>query len=207
MTNWHIVSGKNAATGEQDEPEVPDELIVHHHGQIFGQSVPRSEPLFDGGIRRWRQHPLHGHKVDVGVLPLSNVDEAILFYPYVLDAGPKMLIGPTDPLSVVGFPFGLSSAGLAIWATGFTASEPDIDHTELPLFLLDCRARKGQSGSPVIAYRSAGAPFRLDDGGTMQVAAPVFRLFGIYSGRVNSESDLGHVWKVSAIRSTLLNGK
>lgn len=29
---------------------------------------------------------------------------------------------------------------------------------------------------------------------------PVYKFLGIYSGRINSESDLGIVWKASAIK-------
>ena len=41
------------------------------------------------------------------------------------------------------------------------------------------------------------------DGGSAEFAGPVEKLMGIYSGRVNQESDLGRVWKVSAIEAIL----
>jgi hypothetical protein len=37
------------------------------------------------------------------------------------------------------------------------------------------------------------------DGGTAIFGGPVERFIGIYSGRINKESDLGIVWKASAI--------
>jgi hypothetical protein len=50
-------------------------------------------------------------------------------------------------MSLAGFPFGLAGAGsLAIWATGFIATEPEIDYNNQPTFLIDCLARPGQSG-------------------------------------------------------------
>ena len=71
---------------------------------------------------------------------------------------------------------------------------------DLPIFLIDCRARPGQSGSPVVAYRSGGSVV-LEDGTTVVVSGgPVHRFFGIYSGRINEKSDLGLVWKAQAIR-------
>lgn len=85
-----------------------------------------------------------------------------------------------------------------VWATGFLASEPDIDFNNLPIQLIDCRSRQGQSGSPVIAYRSGGG-VALKDGSTGMFSGPVERFIGIYSGRINAESDLGIVWKASAI--------
>jgi hypothetical protein len=37
------------------------------------------------------------------------------------------------------------------------------------------------------------------DGGTAIFGGPVTRFLGIYSGRVNDQSDLGLVWKAPAI--------
>ena len=37
------------------------------------------------------------------------------------------------------------------------------------------------------------------DGSSAAFDGPVSKLIGIYSGRINSESDLGIVWKTSAI--------
>jgi hypothetical protein len=103
-------------------------------------------------------------------------------------------------VSVVGFPFGKTGGGsLGIWATGFMASEPSVDYDGLPVFLIDCRSRQGQSGSPVIAYRSGGM-VAMADGGSAAFSGAVCRFLGIYSGRINAESDLGIVWKASAIK-------
>ncbi len=41
------------------------------------------------------------------------------------------------------------------------------------------------------------------DGGSAGFSGPVEKLMGIYSGRVSGESDLGRVWKVSAIEAVL----
>lgn len=85
-----------------------------------------------------------------------------------------------------------------VWATGFFASESEVDFNNLPIILIDCRSRQGQSGSPVIAYRSGGM-VAMADGGSAAFGGPVWRFIGIYSGRINAESDLGIVWKASAI--------
>ena len=89
-----------------------------------------------------------------------------------------------------------------MWATGFMASEPDVDFQELPLMLIDCRTRQGQSGSAVVAYRSGGT-CAMEDGTTAIFGEPVQRLLGCYSGRVNRESDLGLVWKASAVQEII----
>jgi hypothetical protein len=103
-------------------------------------------------------------------------------------------------MSPVDFPFGLAGGGsLAIWATGFMATEPEIDYNKQPRFLIDCRARPGQSGSAAIAHRNGGM-VALEGGGTAAFSGAVTRFLGIYSGRINEQSDLGIVWKASSIK-------
>lgn len=86
--------------------------------------------------------------------------------------------------------------------TGFIATEPDLDYDRLPMFLIDCRTRKGNSGSPVIAHRDPG-PHLMDDGTMTIWGTPVHRMMGIYSGRMNEESDIGMVWKASALQELI----
>jgi hypothetical protein len=133
-------------------------------------------------------------------LPLTELQDVEL-KPYRLGVRePEMGCGPADIVSVIGFPFGLRGGGsLAIWATGFIASEPAIDFQDLPIFLIDCRSRSGQSGSAVIMYRGAGQTFAYKDGRPGFSNGPVFNFLGIYSGRINAESDLGIVWKEAAL--------
>jgi hypothetical protein len=104
---------------------------------------------------------------------------------------------------VIGFPFGITGGGLlAVWATGFVASEPSVDFDNLPVFLIDCRSRPGQSGSPVVAYRGGGA-VAMQGGGTSIFTGAVWRFLGIYSGRINEQSDLGIVWKAAAVQELI----
>jgi hypothetical protein len=119
------------------------------------------------------------------------------------ETGPEIRVAPSDYVSVVGFPFGLTGGGcLAIWATGFLATELDVDQFGMPIVLVDCRARQGQSGSAVIAHRNGGM-VAMKNGDTSAFSGPVTKFIGIYSGRINTESDLGIVWKASAIKELL----
>jgi hypothetical protein len=118
----------------------------------------------------------------------------------------RMAIGPADAVSVIGFPFGLSSGErFPLWATGSMAQELDFVTPDKPTFMIDCRTRQGQSGSAVIAYRPDG--YRVFDSqgriGNTLTSRKVWEFLGIYSGRVNSESDLGIVWHVSAIEELI----
>lgn len=207
LTNRHNVTGRNQET---DQPlsktgGIPDSIvIVHNKKNTLGQWVPRTETLYDmDGKSRWKEHPVLGAKADFVALPISALEDVAL-YPYDPgNPGVEMSIGPAETISVIGFPFGITAGGaFAVWATGFIASEPDIDFDGLPVQLIDCRSRQGQSGSPVLAYR-AGGSYALPSGGSVMTTQPVQRLLGIYSGRINAESDLGIVWKISAIKELM----
>lgn len=209
LTNRHNVTGKHQ---DDDKPisktgGIPDRVrILHNRKSKLGQWVIREETLFADSKPRWIEHPAIGPKVDFVALPLQQVSDVEL-YPYdLLDTGPAVRCGPADAVSVVGFPFGLQGGGsLAIWATGFVASEPEIDLWNLPIFLIDCRTRPGQSGSAVIAYRSGGAT-AMEDHST-RIMGEAIRFLGIYSGRINEESDLGIVWKAKALNDLVASIK
>lgn len=207
VTNRHNVTGRDQETGKPLSASggVPNQLVVVHNvkGQL-GQWVSRVESLFDSSQPRWREHPQLGNRADFVALRLTQLDGVELYPHNVSNVGaPDIHVGPADAVSVIGFPFGMTAGGaLGVWATGFLASEPAINFSDLPIQLVDCRTRQGQSGSPVIAYRSGGM-LAMADGGAAAFGGPVYRFLGIYSGRINAESDLGIVWKASAIQELL----
>ncbi|NEI50504.1 serine protease [Rhizobium leguminosarum] len=211
ITNRHNVTGRHQDTGQplSSTGGVPDKISIRHNrlGHT-GETLLKDEALFDPeGEPRWIEHPTLGAGADFVALPLSNTYGGLQLHYYDPSApGPAFKIGPTAIISVLGFPFGISGgASLAVWATGFVASEPDVDYGGKPTFLIDCRTRQGQSGSPVIAYRHGSAD--LETGGTMMFDQPLTRFLGIYSGRVNAEADLGIVWKARAIAELIASLK
>ena len=202
LTARHVVTGRDNDTNRILSPtgEVPDEiLILHNKLDHLGAWFERSEPLLSPSGPRWREHLGLGPRADFVALPLTALNDVHL-YPYRLGvADPPIKTGPSDTISVIGFPFGLQAGGsLAVWATGFVASEPEIDFEGLPIFLIDCRSRSGQSGSAVITFKNGGT-VSLEGGNTALFTGPVFRFLGLYSGRINPESDLGIVWKERAL--------
>ncbi len=201
LTNWHNVSGRHPQTKKplSATAAIPDSIrIVHNRAGQLGHWLLKTEALYSNGCPLWIEHPTLGDNADFVALPLTDLVDVEL-YPYDLLGGPTIAIQPAEPISVVGFPFGLQAGGsLAVWATGFVASEPQIDFNDLPLFLVDCRTRPGQSGSAVISHRNGGA-VSMEDGSTAIFTGPVTKFRGIYSGRINDQSDLGLVWKTSAI--------
>ena len=200
VTNRHVVTGRDNITGEllsRKTAGTPTEIAIWHNrkGQL-GNWVKLIEPLFHGDKPLWYEHPRLGVHADIVALALTQVDN-IDFYPYDINLVPRIQLMSSDIVSVVGFPYGMSTGGrLAIWATGFIASERELDY---PSFLIDCRTREGQSGSPVIAHRNGGAVAMV--GGGVAISPGVMTDFiGVYSGRINKDSDIGIVWKASILQ-------
>ncbi|GLE55938.1 hypothetical protein BKG69_06480 [Mycobacteroides chelonae] len=156
---------------------------------------------------RWLEHPQLGPKFDVAALRVSiPTQHSVHYHPWSKDdpdvAIPSRKLWVTQPISIVGYPYGLNSNNLPLWVQGTIASEPDlmylIDGEPMPLFIADARTREGQSGSPVIQFRHPDSVVVLDNGigitkGTQS------KLIGIYTGRVNRESDLGFVWQIGEV--------
>ena len=134
-------------------------------------------------------------------------------------------LGVGDDVTVVGFPFGVKVIALAIWTRASIASEFDFDYEGLPAYLVDARTRSGQSGSPVIFFRT-GAYFEkygaivmpnmqtprppgtpIDDDQPRPRSGFTEEFLGVYSGRVNVDSDLGFVWRPSALREIIEGGR
>lgn len=210
ITNRHVVRGRNNDTGAifHNLGAIPDRINIYHHvAKKLGSWKLTTENLRDSeGRPLWLEHPTLGGKVDVVALPLTVVD-GLDFYVYNPFKTEHLLdVGVSRTLFVVGFPLGLTSEGaLPIWIQGTVASEPDFDWHQLPTFLIDSRTRQGQSGSPVIAYHAGGAAAAME-GGTAVGTGPMERFVGVYSGRVSPESDLGIVWKASAVADILKAG-
>ena len=212
VTNWHVITGRRPDNGQPMNAQtgaVPDSIIVNHHvvGQL-GNWKQVTHPIYDAdGRPLWLEHPVHGRNVDVVALPISPTfaeDHGVDFHPHQV-TGPDHYKRPGTgrPLSIVGFPFGATGGGsLGIWIQGWIATEPDLDFGGRPSFLIDARTRPGQSGSPVISYQDGGM-MQNDDGGSTIFTGVYERLVGIYSGRLNEQSDLGFVWKASALAEIL----
>jgi S1-C subfamily serine protease len=200
VTNRHVLRG----TQPDGRVVAPDHVTVVHNSDMWpGAWVPVPERLYseDGGKQRWYEHPDQelAELVDVAVLPLREVRHVKYFPldPWEPDRGISATLG--DGLSVIGFPFGITAgAFLGVWIRGFIATDPQLDWQGLPRFLIDARTRAGQSGSPVMFYQSAGA-VAMRQGGIGLFDGAASQFFGVYSGRINAESDLGIVWKRTVI--------
>lgn len=201
LTNRHVVTGRNNTTGEclDRNAAVPDTLRVWFWGHGLTHRIELDISLYnnggpdDGGVRTWIEHPSYA-TADVVAIPF-NVPAEVELTPYVIIHGvAENLIEPSDHVQVIGFPLSEeNSSPFGIWVAGFVASEPELNHQNSPYFLIDCRARKGQSGSPVVVSKGGHSPLKRKDERHFNVAAT--HLLGLYSGRLGSDTDLGMVWK------------
>lgn len=208
ITNRHVVTGRHQSTGAllDSRGGIPDAVVIHFNkaGSSLTEWVPIRLPLYRGdGSPFWIEHPHLGAAGDLVAFNVkwgSDVEKL----PYYLDLDldrVEMVLSPAESVSVIGFPFGISSyAKYPIWATGFLAQDLGFISQQNPTFYIDCRSRQGQSGSPVIAFRTQGARV-MKEGRVSATLSPTpqWEFLGVYSGRVNTESDLGIVWHVSIL--------
>lgn len=211
ITNWHVITARRPDNGETlfTHSSLPDTLgVMHNDTEGPGWTSLGDYELFDGdGKAQWLVHPNHAVKPhDVIALPVDEPEGInMLAYGRELHREPTWL-APTVDVSIVGFPEGVKTIGsLAIWSRGTIATEPTLDHEDLPIFLVDSRTRRGQSGSPVISYPvTAQEPSIIDvllGNGGLEA-----ELHGVYSGRTSEKSDLGRVWKTHVIDEIIDGG-
>lgn len=197
ITARHNLTGVHQHTGDclHRLGGIPDNVEIVHNGIRPLSNVSKIERLFaESGEARWIEHPELGDKCDVVVLPLTNLKD-VFPVPYgVFGPHPDIAVKPTEQVSVIGFPMShTAGAMLAIWCSGYVASEPSLDYAGQPQFLIDCRTRKGQSGSPVIAFRNG--PYATTDGSFNVGGSASWRPLGVYTGRIHEDADIGVVWK------------
>lgn len=202
ITNRHNLTGRRQYDNQpiSDHGGVPNNIVIYHNkaGKL-GEWVEKTEALYVNELQRWYEHPLLRNAADIAALPLSSLEDVAL-YPYDIEnPGSDIILRPGEPVNVIGFPLGeTANQNFAIWVTGFIASEPVIDFRQLPVFLIDCRTKRGQSGSPVIAQRSGTI---LRSNGSIDIGNKIEQRFlGIYSGRTSKDSDIGMVWKTSVLQ-------
>ena len=200
VTNRHNFTGRNNITGQplRNDCAIPDHAVVTMHGP---HEVHYHVDLVDHANSEapsWTEHPTLGAKADIVALPvkeMANIVGEINSVSFFNDWH-RWDVG--SELHVVGYPYGQIGGPFPIWSKGSIASEPDIDIAGLPVFLIDCRSRPGQSGSPVFARFRAGDI--VERGGQSYQAKKATNYFvGVYSGRLRTDSDLGLVWKRSCI--------
>jgi hypothetical protein len=201
ITNRHNVTGKHQETNKplNSQCAIPNNIrfrVVGNHKPFWYALDLYTDSDSEESV--WVEHPL-GTSVDVVGILIPEISNAIHLFVETHDEWHKWRVG--DRVHVLGYPFGMSDQ-FAIWSTGYIASEPDTNFKGLPSFLIDCRARQGQSGSIVIARFMPGDIVE-SQGNKYQAQKEMVHFLGVYSGRINSESDLGIVWKMSILKELI----
>lgn len=209
VTAGHNLRGRHWLTGALLDAGygTPDNLIVYHTWQkeLATYYSPRIEPLYDEDGPLWRTHP-DLPVCDVVALPLTRLIESELRPYAVADIDwASMIVG--DPVNIVGYPYAPQvEAGNAVTTRGYVASEPTFEYGNNPIYLIDCRAREGQSGSPVRRQDAANEEHVVEavsaDGST-RLLRELTGLVGVYSGRLSRDSDLGIAWKPNVVAEVL----
>ena len=213
FTNKHNVTGKNIITGDllSSNGAIPNRLVVRvqdtspdgGEGFVSRGYIEHIIPLYEDEESfldpKWIEHD--DDQVDVVGLIYNpaDIDVKRLTHScqeswYQCDVGSKV--------NIIGYPLGITTDGFPIWMSGYIASEPAINVDEKPLFYVDSRTRRGQSGSPVF-YRIRVGDMISREGQLLAANTEQIILLGIYSGRVSEESDIGRVWKTQALRTIL----
>ncbi|UOQ77119.1 serine protease [Hymenobacter sp. 5516J-16] len=219
FTNRHNVTGRNNDTGEylSKNAGVPNKIkfrlpIVKNNESNPEIRIRKGYDEFVLDLYRdehfekpiWIEHSNIGQYDVVGILFKAEDYGDLSSLAFDANEG-KYQWEVASLISVIGYPFGLSADGFPIWTSGYIASEPNVNYDGKPLFLIDSRTRQGQSGSPVISILKKGQEVEYE-GIIYEAPGDIVYLIGIYSGRINSESDLGRVWKLDVIRDIISNG-
>lgn len=176
--------------------------IWYHDAKRLGSWRQIAEHLIDvaKGDKLWKEHPL-GRQIDVIALALKPNDDVKVYDLDTSLAQTDLVLAPSEPVSIVGFPFGIAAAGkFPIWKTGHLASDIDLDYDGKPVFLVDATTRSGMSGSPVFARRIGGYH---SSKGVFHLGQNALKFLGVYSGRIREQSDVGMVWKPVVIDDIL----
>lgn len=209
ITNWHVVSGRNPITNKPlsiKTSAIPNSIYVWFNYPKVATNyawIGYKEDLFDeNGNKKWLEHP-DGQSVDVVAFPIEAKNDAT-FMAYTLEMqNTPLLVSPSDPVSIIGFPSGKTSTGVfPIWKTGHIASELELDYDQKPIFLIDATTKEGMSGSPVVAKRNG--MFQTTPG-QFVIGQQATKFLGVYSGRdvLEDKTEIGLVWKPKVIEEIL----
>jgi hypothetical protein len=163
----------------------------------------------------WLEHPTLGPDMDVAVVQLDALPDQLVVQPWETSNRPPAesgwpLLTAGQDVFILGYPYTLSTGPFPLWVRGTIASDPgfgyQIDDKSLPLFLVDARTRKGQSGSAVMRHRPAQTIFLMPDGTPKRTLGDQAELLGVYSGRTSDDSDLGFVWVMEYVDEICRDG-
>src|SRR5271170_2109269 len=132
VTNWHVVTGKDATNGNLGLPVRPEILRAYFNPRVPDcWKVQRDISLRDDdGNPVWYVHPHFKKKrIDLAAIPLNIAIDDADINPHPInsmksDVDLEVSIGMD--VFVLGYPFGYSLPGYPVWKRGSIASEPQL---------------------------------------------------------------------------------
>jgi len=215
ITNWHVVTGRNAADGRilNAHGGRPNEIraLLNTRVQHFLKQEHRIRIRDEDDRPVWLAHPSRGRAVDVVAIPLPYHGNEPIFdlHPINRYIAGQLTVRIAAEVFILGYPFGPEPPGYPVWKRGSMASEPDLASIGTGYYLVDTASRPGMSGSPVIRRIWN----QLVDGDRVIPAPTPLRteFVGVYSGRRytkdQSDAQLGLVWPRHCIEEIIVGNK
>jgi hypothetical protein len=219
ITNWHVVTARNAQNGIHLHKggARPNLLRAQFNLAVaeFGKEEIGIRLRDENDTPLWLVHPIHPRdihdkRIDVVAIPLGFRADKRPFHVYPINdlARDKLKIEIGMDVFILGYPFGAKPPGFPVWKRGSIASEPDLVRLTDGYYLVDTASRPGMSGSPVVLRSWSG---RMEEPGVLGPSdRPFNRFIGVYSGRLlvePSETQIGMVWHASYIDDIIDGGK
>ena len=186
----HFVTNRHNVIKE-DEGFVPDEISLRLHTDP--KNLEKNDDyfinLYSDDIHIWKEHPIHGNKVDVIAIPIGDQEftkkySNKAFSPKThLPNNVEMSLG--QELTVIGFPKGVSDEkyNLPIARDASLASSYPVPFQGNPFVLIDAHLHGGTSGSPVIT-RPMNMQRKSDGSMAIMTGNPRY-LLGIHSASID----------------------
>lgn len=162
VTNKHVILGDDFIRNPQPLTSV---RLCCHQASNLAENRDVDVQLFSGTAPVWFEH--QNPEVDIVLIPVQDeIFNNFAFPAFERSNLPpsNLIIGPGEPLAVVGYPLGFydSRNNLPIVRSASLASAYPVPFNGLPLFVTDARLHHGTSGAPVLfltrgSYRTPGA--------------------------------------------------
>ena len=217
VTNWHIVSGRNADTKEclNKMGSVPNKLRVYVPKEGDNSTISYCDSFYmdvelldQDGNKLWYEMERNNRMIDVAIIPLKDIKGICTTIEQAEEPfNEQVHFEIASEIYIIGFPFGKQTGYIPIWKKASVASEPELDVEEMPYFFADTATKSGMSGSPVILYKDR--PAVLFSEKEKKMSRHLTKFVGIYSGRIGAndiekgDAQLGRVWKSSVIQELL----
>ena len=232
VSAWHCLSGRNRYSHQTIDRRgaFPNQVNLAFWRNNFGLWTHKTFDLCDENeAPLWLEHPSLGSKVDLAVLPIELDEDLVPRTPHGKENATDMNIEVAMDVFIIGYPLGIAVwKRFPIWKRATIASDYSLDADGLPMFLVDTASRRGMSGAPVIA-RTSGSYVPSQGGMRLLSGVNTYTKFlGVYSGRIipvplanangsgphnrenetyENDSQLGQVWKLSALHEVLSQGR